>query len=86
VSGFGPGDLLRLASFRTGTAEKLSFVENAAKTSGTLTITEGTQKATITLFGQYVAAGFHTISDGAAGTVITYSTASAGLPSLAPGH
>ena len=45
-----------------------------AASLGTLTVTDGTQKATIALFGQYVAAGFHTITDGAAGSVISYST------------
>jgi hypothetical protein len=48
-------------------------VENAAKTSGTLTITSGSLKATVTLLGQYVAAGFHLASDGAGGTAITYA-------------
>ena len=43
-------------------------------TSGTLTVTEGAMKATVTLFGQYVAAGFQTITDGAVGSVISYST------------
>jgi hypothetical protein len=66
-----------------GGTERLSFVENAAKTSGTLTVTEGTQKATVTLFGQYVATGFHAISDGTAGSVISYSTASASHLDLA---
>ncbi len=63
--------------------ERLSFVENAAKTSGPLTITDGTQKATVTLFGQYVAAGFHAISDGTTGSVISYSTAFASHLDLA---
>jgi len=34
-------------------------------TSGTLTITDGTMKVTVTLLGQYVAAGFHKAGDGA---------------------
>ncbi len=78
ISGFGVGDTLRLARFAAGANEKLSFKENTAKTQGTLTITDGKLKATAVLFGQYVAAGFHAATDGAVGSVITYSTASSG--------
>jgi hypothetical protein len=62
-----------LAAFGYKATEKLSFVENAAKTQGTLTITDGTLHASVTLFGQYAAAGFHFASDGVVGTVITYA-------------
>jgi autotransporter passenger strand-loop-strand repeat protein len=86
VSGFGAGDIVRLASFRAGAAENLSFVENAAKTSGTLTITDGTQKATITLFGQYVAAGFHLANDPAGGTAISYTAPPVAHAELAASH
>jgi hypothetical protein len=75
ISGFGAGDIVRLASFRADATETLSFVENAANTSGTLTVTRGTQTATVTLFGQFVAAGFHVASDGGGGSVISYSPA-----------
>jgi hypothetical protein len=34
---------------------KRSFVENAAKTIGVLTVSSGTLRASVTLFGQYVA-------------------------------
>jgi hypothetical protein len=73
VSGFAKTDTLDLASFKFAKTEKLTFVENKAKTSGTLTVTDGKLKATITLFGQYVAAGFHLATDGPAGTAITYA-------------
>jgi autotransporter passenger strand-loop-strand repeat protein len=83
LSGFKATDTLDLAGFAFKTTEKLSFVENAAKTSGTLRVTDGTQRATITLFGQYVAAGFHVISDGAVGSVVSYGSATAMLHDLA---
>ena len=87
VSGFTDGDILRLAAYKFTKAEKLTFTENAAKTSGTLTVTSGTAHATITLFGQYVATGFQLASDGTAGTVITYSgSPAAGAPGLAGNH
>jgi len=73
VKGFAKTDTIDLASFKFGSGEKLSFVENKAKTQGTLTITDGALKASITLFGNYVAAGFHLATDGATGTAVTYT-------------
>jgi hypothetical protein len=75
VSGFAAGDTIDLSSMKFGATEKLKYVQSG--TSGTLTITEGTQKTTITLFGQYVAAGFHMRADTGNGTAITYSSAGA---------
>jgi hypothetical protein len=86
VSGFAATDTLDLASFKFGTTEKHSFTENAAKTKGVLTITDGTLHASITLFGQYVATGFHLAKDGA-GTAITYvPPTAAAQQELAAGH
>ena len=73
ISGFAKGNAIDLASFASKGA-KLSFVENKAKTSGLLTITDGTLKATITLFGQYVATGFKLTAAGT-GTAISYTSA-----------
>jgi hypothetical protein len=84
VKGFAKTDTIDLASFKSGTGEKLSFVENNTKTQGMLTITDGALKATITLFGNYVAAGFHLATDGAAGTAITYPQSAATHVDLAP--
>jgi hypothetical protein len=39
---------------------------------GILTVSNGTHSATITLFGTFAAAGFHALSDGNGGTMITY--------------
>jgi hypothetical protein len=74
VSGFAAGDTLDLAAFGFSGAESIAFVENPANTQGTLAITDGALKATVTLFGQYTAAGFHLAPDDAAGTAITYGT------------
>ena len=73
LSGFDASAKLDLASYSYGSGAKLSFAENAAKTKGTLTITDGALTATLILFGSYVAAGFHLASDGASGTMVTYS-------------
>jgi autotransporter passenger strand-loop-strand repeat protein len=73
IKGFASSDALDLASFAHKAGEKLSFAENAAKTGGVLTITDGTLTAAVTLFGQYAAAGFHIGGDGHGGTAITYA-------------
>jgi len=87
LSGFNAKARLDLASYRFGTGPKLSFTENAGKTQGTLTITDGALTATLTLFGNYVAAGFHLANDGAGGTAVTYSAGGAAAhPDLAAGH
>jgi filamentous hemagglutinin len=38
--------------------ETATFTENSAGTAGTLTLSDGTHSASVTLFGQYAAAGF----------------------------
>ena len=85
VSGFSATDTLDLAGYKFSKAEKLSFVENAAKTQGVLTIKDGALKTRLTLFGNHVAAGFH-ISASGAGTVITYKTPAAHEPAISVTH
>jgi hypothetical protein len=83
VSGFKASDSFDLTGFAFKATEKPTFKENAAKTQGVLTITDGTLKATVALFGQYVAAGFHLAKDSGTGTVITYTTTPAHVAELA---
>jgi autotransporter passenger strand-loop-strand repeat protein len=85
VSGFKATDAIDLTNFKFGAAEKLSFVENAKKTGGLLTITDGALKVTVSLFGQYVATGFHLARDGA-GSAITYTGAVHSSAELAAAH
>jgi hypothetical protein len=85
VSGFsGATDVLDLAGFDT--KAKKSFTENAQKNGGTLTITEGALKASIALFGQYVASGFKLATDHAGGVDVTYTPPKAAHADLAPHH
>jgi hypothetical protein len=88
ISGFAGADRLDLAGFALRAGETLSFVENKAKTSGTLTVTDGALQAGVTLFGNYAAAGFHMAGDRKGGTVITYGSAGSGglHADLAIGH
>ena len=69
VSGFDSTDKIDLTAFEFGGSEELSVVS-----SGTvqLTITDGTQTAKVSLFGQYAAAGFHLSQEGG-GTALTYT-------------
>jgi autotransporter passenger strand-loop-strand repeat protein len=75
-------DLANLA-FSGGT---IGFAENGAHTAGTLTVTEGTVKQSVTLFGQYVAAGFSLSKDGNGGTDIHYAPISAAHVPLTGHH
>src|SRR5262249_43156843 len=69
---------------------KVSFKEAQDKTSGTLTVTDGTHTASLTLLGQYSAQDFSLSSDGHGGTMVTDPqhhpslVGSAGSPPLAP--
>src|SRR6185312_977207 len=71
ISGFGvPGGIdLRDIAFGSGTT--LGFTEAGDNLSGTLTVSDGTNTANITLLGQYVAANFTKQADGHGGTLIT---------------
>jgi hypothetical protein len=88
VSKFGTTDEIDFISFKFGGSEKLSFVENAEKTRGVLTITDGPLKARVTLFGNYQAAGFHIAADSTGGTALTteHNPASEAHPDLAFSH
>jgi hypothetical protein len=48
----------------------VSFVEAASNLSGTLTVTNGLQTASVILLGQYTAGQFTLASDGHGGTTI----------------
>lgn len=75
---FGAGDRLDLRQFDP-TTTTLAFKENADGTQGKLTVTDGSLSATLTLLGQFAAAGFHAAADGLGGTNITYKEPSASL-------
>jgi hypothetical protein len=78
MSGFGAKDVLELESFAPSASETVAFTQNATNTGGTLTITDGALHASIRLFGQYVAGGFHLSDDGHGGTAIHYGASSGG--------
>jgi hypothetical protein len=70
VAGFGKPDLLDLSdiAYHSGTT---SATWAQSGTSGTLTVTDGSHTAHLTLLGQYVAGQFIIATDGHGGTVVT---------------
>src|SRR5262249_35559997 len=54
-----------------GKKTKVSFKEAQGHMSGTLTVTDGTHTANLTLLGQYSAQDFSLASDGHGGTIVT---------------
>jgi len=86
TSGFKATDTIDLTDVSGDASLEHSFSENAAKTRGILTITEDGLNVRITLFGQYVAEGFHFTEDATGGTAITYTVSSGAHVDLAGGH
>jgi len=85
LASFGAGDRLDLRQFDPATAT-IAFQQNASGTQGKLTVSDGSLSATLTLLGQFAAAGFHGSADGLGGTNITYTEPSASLPIAASPH
>jgi autotransporter passenger strand-loop-strand repeat protein len=69
-----------LTGFAYGAGETVSWTEAAGNTSGTLTITDGAQVASLTLLGDYVTSNFTLASDAQSGTYVVDP------PSLAGAH
>lgn len=70
VSGFVAGDSLDLRDVVFGGLSLVTYEANDAGTGGTLTVSDGTHEARITLAGQYAAAGAQ--ADGQGGTILAY--------------
>jgi hypothetical protein len=84
ISGFGvPGDI-DLVDIAFGSGTTRNFVEAGGNQSGTLTVSDGTNVATLTLLGQYVTANFHLATDGHGGTLVTDPPVSSGAGVVTP--
>jgi autotransporter passenger strand-loop-strand repeat protein len=90
ISGFaspaGVTEAIDLVDITFGTGTSVKFTEAAGNTSGTLTVTDGTHTANLTLLGQYSAANFSLSSDGNGGTLITDPAVTASASIAAPQH
>jgi len=75
VAGFaspsGVTEEIDLRDIFFGKQTKVSFKEDKNHLSGTLTVTDGTHTANLTLLGQYSTGHFSLASDGHGGTVVT---------------
>ena len=82
ITHLAAGDKIDIANanFAFNKNETLTFVENAKKTEGTLTLKNGANVVALHLFGQHVAQGFHIAGDGHGGTMITYQPPAAHAP------
>jgi fibronectin-binding autotransporter adhesin len=80
----GGKDTLDFSDLSFNQSTVVKFTANAAHTGGTLSIGNSSLTASVTLFGQYVAANFGAAADGAGGTEITYVPMGATTPQLAP--
>ncbi len=69
---FNGQSFVDLAGLRAASAT-LGFREDASGAFGTLTIQSGSQQSSMTLLGQYAAAGFGIASDGHGGTIVDYT-------------
>ncbi|HEV2677094.1 MAG TPA: hypothetical protein VGV37_21370, partial [Aliidongia sp.] len=78
-------DTLDFTDVNASTVATPTYHDNGNGT-GLLTVTDGTHTASLTLFGQFSAAGFQTGSDGAGGTDVTYHPVSAPAVALALPH
>ena len=75
IAGFaspqGVAEEIDLRDIAFGPFTKETFTEASNNLSGTLTVANGSQTASLTLLGQYSTANFHLSSDTAGGTIIT---------------
>jgi len=76
IAGFTGGDFLDLKDIAFGSITSMNFVEAGNNLSGTLTVTDGSHTANLTLLGNYSLSQFTSASDGHGGTVITDPPAS----------
>jgi hypothetical protein len=71
IANFETGDFLDLKDIAFGSSTRMGFVEAGNNLSGTLTVTDGSDTANITLLGNYSPSQFTSASDTHGGTVIT---------------
>ncbi len=71
ISGFGKSEYLDLSDIALNSATTtVAFAEAGNNLSGTLTVSDGTHTANLTLRGQYTTAQFTKATDGHGGTLI----------------
>jgi hypothetical protein len=76
IAGFGGKDHIDLADISFGAHTTIGYAANAGHTGGTLTVSDGSHAATLTLLGNFMASSFAMASDGHGGTLISDQAAS----------
>ena len=72
IGGFSTNDKFDLGGFAYGAGEVLSYHEAGGLTSGTLTVTDGSKSAHLTLLGNYVTGDFALLNDSHGGTFVKF--------------
>jgi hypothetical protein len=74
IQNFSVLDGIDLTNITNSGSTTLGFVENGGGTQGTLTVSDGTHTAALTLLGNYTTASFQDVSDGASGTLVAMAS------------
>jgi hypothetical protein len=86
VSGIDGNDKLDLGDLHFSNSLSLSYAASADGSGGKLTVSDGSHTASITLTGQFDAAGFHAAADAGSGTLVTYTPTSIASQLFDPLH
>jgi hypothetical protein len=82
VQGFGGADVIDFSSVAFLDADQPTFAGDGS--GGTLTLSDGTNTASVALFGQYLASSFQAMSDGNGGTLVVDPAAGGVMPHVVP--
>jgi hypothetical protein len=72
IGGYASGDEFDLGGFAFGAGETRSFTDNSGHTGGTLSVTDGSRHAHLSLLGNYVTGDFALAADGHGGTFVKF--------------
>jgi hypothetical protein len=72
IGGYASGDEFDLGGFAFGAGETRSFTENSGLTGGTLSVTDGSRHANLSLLGKYATGDFALSNDGHGGTFVKF--------------
>ncbi len=72
IGDYSSGDEFDLGGFEFGASETRSFTENSGHTGGTLSVTDGSRHANLSLLGSYVTSDFALSGDGHGGTFVKF--------------
>ena len=83
ISGFQAQDSIDLLGFSFDpNTTTLGYLPNSNQTGGTLSVTNGSQSASIALLGSYLASSFVTVGDGHGGSSVVAETSQGGNQSM----